>query len=404
MNSTKYFLASLLGLSVLASAAVAAAEPAASADIHDPWHWAFRYRLEAVDQDGFTSDATASTLRARVNYQSPERHGFSLFAELDYVAELFADDYDAGAGNTPGRGRYPVVADPDGVDLNQAYLQFSHGNQRIRAGRQRIIFDNARFVGNVGWRQNEQTYDALSYRHAVGGGEFTLAWVDNVNRIFGDDVAAGDHGHQAWLANLALALDASGKLSLYAYDIDNRDIPNLSNMTLGARFDGSLSGEESRFRYTIEAARQYDNGGPVAYDASYYRLDLSAKFPWATVYGGVESLGGDSASGGKAFRTPLATLHAFNGWADQFLATPDAGLVDRYAGVQGQAGAWAWNLLYHDFEAESGSLDFGSELDLSFSRKLGQHYGLLLKAARFNANAGDFNDVTKVWVQLTAGF
>jgi hypothetical protein len=36
---------------------------------------------------------------------------------------------------------------------------------------------------------------------------------------------------------------------------------------------------------------------------------------------GYELLGSDNGEYG--FATPLATLHKFNGWADQFLGTPD---------------------------------------------------------------------------------
>lgn len=380
------------------------AQQAAATDI-DHWQWQFRYRLETVEQDSFVRDATASTLRARLSYHSSVRDGFSLHGELDYIAELFADDYNAGAGNTPGRTHYPVVADPDGADLNQLYLQYQRDSNRVRAGRQRLIFDNARFIGNVGWRQNEQTYDALSFTRSSGSGlEFTAAYVDNVNRIFGDDVAAGDHEQRTWLLNLHRELGDAAKFSLYAYDIENRDAAALSNTTLGARYEGKPVEDSRGFAYVLELAVQSDNGGPVDYDAHYYRLDLSASLGSATVYGGIESLEGDAGAAGRAFRTPLATLHAFNGWADQFLATPDAGLDDVFAGLKGKAAGWSWNLVFHDFTPQSGSGDFGNELDLSLSRKLGKRVGLLLKAADFNADHPAFTDTRKLWLQLSADY
>jgi pimeloyl-ACP methyl ester carboxylesterase len=122
------------------------------------------------------------------------------------------------------------------------------------------------------------------------------------------------------------------------------------------------------------------------------------------LYGGLESLEGDQDLAGQAFRTPLATLHGFNGWADMFLATPDAGLEDAFAGLRGKAGAWTWDVLYHDFSAQSGSTDYGTELDLSLSRKLAERYGLLLKAARFEADNAAYTDTTKFWLQLSAEY
>ena len=370
------------------------------------WNMLLRYRLELVDQDPFAEDATASTLRGRLNYQSASRSGFSFFGEFDYVAEIFADDYNAGGGNTPDRGQYPVVADPDGEDLNQAFIQYKKDTNQFRVGRQRIILDNARFVGNVGWRQNPQTYDAVSWVHQSKGGlKAQLAYVDNVNRILGDDVAAGDHEHSTALLNISKTIEGGGKLSGYWYDIDNENAPGLSNTTLGLRYSGTKPVNEQQFGYTLEFARQSENGtNAVAYDANYLRADLSITAAGATFYGGFESLEGDQNQSGQAFRTPLATLHAFNGWADKFLGTPGAGLEDTFVGVKGKAGSWSWNVLYHDFSAQSGSADFGSEIDASFSTKFAGKYGLLLKAASFDSDSAAYGDTTKLWVQLTAGF
>ncbi len=349
-------------------------------------------------------DATASTLRGRLNYKTADHEGFSAFVELDYVAEVFEDRYNAGGGNTPDRTQYPVVADPDGEDLNQAFLQYKRGKSQFRAGRQRIIFDNARFVGNVGWRQNPQTYDALSWAYQAGEhGNFTYAYVGNVNRIFGDDVPAGDHEHSTHLLNYSRSFEGAGKFSLYWYDIDNEDAPGLSNRTLGARFSGSARSGDTQLGYTFEYASQDDAGdNPVPYSADYYRADFSVGNGGTTYYAGFESLSGNSMLPGQAFRTPLATLHAFNGWADKFLGTPAAGLEDAFAGVKGKTGAWSWNVLYHKFTAESGPADFGSEIDASLSRGFGGKYGLLFKLADFNSDSPAYGDTYKLWVQFTA--
>src|SRR3546814_3293516 len=71
----------------------------------------------------------------------------------------------------------------------------------------------------------------------------------------------------------------------------------------------------------------------------------------------------DLGNGVVAFQTPLATLHAFNGWADRFLSTPGNGLEDIYVGVGGKHGQWNWQALWHDFSADRGGADYGTELD-----------------------------------------
>ena len=369
--------------------------------------YSFRWRLETVDQEPLPYDAAAIPLRARINFHSADLHGLSFKAEFDYISHFGVNTFNAGGGNTPNPAGYPVIADPGGEDLNQLFVQYKSGKgKQLRLGRQRIIFDNARFVGNVGWRQNEQTYDAFSFDYKTGDGlALQYAYVDNVNRIFGDDVSAGDHAHNTHLFNATYSFQGSGKLTAYYYDIDNEDLASFSNKTLGARYAATLGSDEAKLGYGLEFASQKENSNnPLAYSADYWRIDLSAGFSRATVYAGYESLGGNSFKSGQAFRTPLATLHAFNGWADKFLSTPDAGLDDLFFGVKGQLGEWKWNVLFHDFSAQSGSAEYGTEIDGSIARKLNKHLGLLLKAASFKTDSSAYGDTTKLWVQLTADF
>jgi len=361
----------------------------------------FRYRFETVDQDGFSKDANASTLRTRLNFKSQDYNGFNFFIEADNVTEVFSDNYNAGGGNTPNRTQYPVVVDPDGTEINQAWFNynFSEGNG-VKIGRQRIILDNQRFVGGVGWRQNEQTYDAVSGSFTIGQSKLFAAYIDNVNTIFGDDVAAGDHDSSTLLINWSNKFDEVGKLSLYYYDINNKNVASFSNSTFGAKFAGNVN----KFNYGVEFASQSDahNNG-VNYSANYYRFDGGYKFEKVNLFAGYEVLGGDANNAGSSFRTPLATLHAFNGWADKFLGTPGDGIEDAFIGVKGNANGFKWQAIYHDFNAEDGSRDLGSELDFSVAKKVNKNISLLLKAALYDADT-HATDTSKVWFMISAGF
>lgn len=384
-----------------------AAENLAEAFTNGTAKVSFRYRLELVDQDRFENDAEASTLRGRLNFGTDPWNGWSLFGEFDYVGNIILDDYNAGAGNTPDKVDYPVVADPTGEDLNQAYIQWANDKGiQVRGGRQRIIFDNARFVGNVGWRQNEQTYDAGSVKAKLGGFDVDLAYLWQVNRIFGNDVPAGEHDHSTSLVHIARPFEGAGTLTGYFYDIDNEDAPVASNQSYGLRWTGKTNWSKKEVTYTLEYAHQTDNASnPNDYSADYFRGDLAVTIGGLTPSIGYESLGGDDSQPGGSFQTPLATLHAFNGWADRFLVTPPAGLNDLFVGLKGGLADWKWNVVYHDFEAESGSQSYGDEIDASISRKFGEHYGLLFKAAFFDADSSSsYVDVTKIWVQFTADF
>jgi hypothetical protein len=106
----------------------------------------------------------------------------------------------------------------------------------------------------------------------------------------------------------------------------------------------------------------------------------------------------------QSFRTPLSTLHLFQGWADRFLATPAAGIDDIFVTGKFKLGNWNLTGVYHDFSAETGSEDYGTEFDVSAATSLGKNYALLLKAAFFSGDSPTYPDTTKFWVMLTANY
>jgi len=376
-------------------------------------HIALRYRYEFVDQDfntasgaPFTDDAHASTLRVRLNHRSGAWRDWSAFGEFDYIGELLFKDFN----NTvdPGRGQYPVVADPKGADLNQLYLDYiGFADTTLRIGRQRITLDNHRFVGNVVWRQNEQTYDAISGTFkGLARTEIFYAYVGTANRIFGERSAVGKDHMNTHLLNVNIGLNDSWKVIPYVYYIDSDDFAAFSTSTVGARVTGKLKAGDGNVALAGEAATQSEAGNaPVDFNARYYHADAMWTLGNGLSLGaGFESLGGDDTVAGKAFRTPLATGHAFQGWADQFLVTPNAGIDDVYGKVGYKTGKWSFLGVYHDFSAQTGGADWGTELDAVASRKLGDRYSLMFKAAWFNADNAAYSDVTKLWLMLTADY
>jgi hypothetical protein len=367
-----------------------------------------RARYEFVDQDGFDEDANATTTRLRLNYRTAKWNNWSAFVEFDHVFNILLTDYNSGGGTSPNKGEYPVIADPDGSDLNQMYFDYSSSpDWKFRLGRQRILLDNQRFVGGVGWRQNEQTFDAFSLTTtALGNTKFFYSYVGQVKRIFGETVPGGTNNLDSHLLNIKIDLGDSWAVTPYAYLIDNKDVTAFSTSTIGARIAGDLAVGEGKISLLGEFATQSDAGdAPVSFDADYSHFTAT----WVGASGlsigvGMESLGGNPEED-SAFRTPLATLHAFNGWADKFLATPDAGIKDSYVSAKLALGKWKLTAVFHDFAAETGGGDYGAEIDLAAARKLSDRYSLLLKGAFFSAdNASAYTDTDKFWVMLTANY
>lgn len=369
-----------------------------------------RYRYESVEQDDKPSAAGANTLRLRLHLVTGAVHGFSAFTEFDHVQALGGEHHD---DTRNGLTDYPVVADPEGTDLNQAWLQYAGPKETLlRFGRQRILFDGERFVGGVGWRQNEQTYDAFRIEtKALPGAVVNYAYVDRVHRVFGPDTGTppASFDGASHLLNIKLTSLPVGALTLYGYRLDFDNAPQLSSDTLGARYDGTRAlGDGWNLGWALEYARQQDAGAnPAGIDASYQLVELSLKAASVGFTAGREVLSGESgtftALTNPAFQTPLATLHKWQGWADKFLTTPSAGIEDVYVGVNGKRAGWIGQATWHEFSAEAPGLDYGTELDLSVARKFAGRYELLLKYADYSAD-GLFTDTAKFWLQLGAAF
>ena len=369
--------------------------------------FSFRYRFENVDDDARPDEGHASTLLSRLTYTTQAYKDFQVQLEVDNVSRVGSDNYDDLHNSNTDRG---VVADTDGTAFNQAWVAYTGiDDTTLKFGRQRINLDNQRFVGGVGWRQNEQTYDGVTVVNtSLSDTTAFYAYVQNVERIFGPD--DGRNGTPAANSNLeteAHIFNANykgfgfGTLSGYAYLLDVDDIPDASTQTFGARFTGS-QGDETKFLYTAEYARQSDyKDSTKSFDADYYTLEAGIEAKGVTGKLGYEVLGADDDKG--AFQTPLATLHKFQGFADKFLTTPGDGIEDMYASVFTNILGAKVGVIYHDFEAEEGSADYGDEVDLVIAKQVHKNVHLLFKYANYNAD--DFGtDTQKAWLQVTVKF
>ncbi len=369
----------------------------------------FRYRYEFVDQEGFDKNANASTLRTRLGFESGAWRGWGFNIEVNDVRHVLSNNFDAGGGTTPDRsGIYPVVADPKGTRLNQGYISYTGlDDWGFRVGRQRINLDNERFIGSVGWRQTEQVFDSGTVAWGTDKADVSLTYVQWVRRIFGEESAAGKHRQDGTVLLRGSYKLPIGNLVGYYYRIENEDAASFSSGTIGARLAGKPTiNDDWSLRYEVEYANQKDVGNnPASYSADYVHLVAAAVVGIFDFGVGWELLSGDDNTVlNEAFRTPLATLHRWNGWADQFLTTPADGLSDTHFTFKMTPGRFIVDARYHIFDADAGSDKYGTELDLRVGYKFTDRFRGDLYFADFNGkdNPGirnDFADVTKFWVQ-----
>jgi len=360
-----------------------------------------RLRYETVEQDNTLEDATAITLRSRLGYTTGSYKGLSATAEFEDVRVVGSqDDYSVPPTGFQ-TGSFSVIADPEVTELDQGFLQFANKQVKLKAGRQVLTYDNHRYVGHVGWRQDRQTFDGISAT-ITPLKELKLhgAYLTQRNRIFAE---AANITSKDILLNASYSL-SFGTVTGYSYLLEQDNNTDNSLDTSGLRFSGSTKISDVNVLYTAELATQENEGGGASADANYLLLegglvigDIAAKLSY-------EVLGSDDANYG--FSTPLATLHKFNGWSDQFLGTPAEGLVDLSVSLTGKIAGGKWLVTYHDFSADESTAtidDLGSEIDLLYAKKFAKHYNAGVKYAVYSA--GDTKvDTDKLWAWVGLTF
>jgi len=369
------------------------------ADIRARYEW-----VEQAPAPGTTlpsTTANAINLRARLGVETGKAWNTALLVEGEFLTQL-EDNYRFD-NSVPGYTKYPVVADPEAYELNRFQLtNTSIANTTITLGRQRINLDDQRFVGNVGWRMNEQTYDALRVvnKQLKNNLTFDITYANKVNRVYGPESPQGVYKGDFEFTNISYQFKL-GKLTAFDYILNFKRLPNaqfpglaaaaanpldpgrVSTHTWGARFAGAKSVSRIKLNYTASYAKQgrYGSNPAIAnYDNDYYLGELTGTFRQYTVGGGVERLSGD---GTRGFSTPLATLHKFQGWVDKFLTTPDKGIKDSYGtGTFAMKGVGPFETLsltamYHDYYSTRGDVSYGHEWTAMASAKWQRFVGML---------------------------
>ncbi|MEM6749840.1 MAG: alginate export family protein [Planctomycetota bacterium] len=427
---TGRLLRAACGLAAVAAAAPALADghaataPAvAEAPPADPFKEAllggtFDFNLRAryeFAEVGALDTSNALTTRVRLGYTTQEFAGFQASVQLEANQAFDESLYNAaGLNGQPGRS---VIADPEDAEFNQGWISYDLGQllapdgefkAKVKAGRQRINLDDQRFVGAVGWRQLEQTFDAVTFTATpMEGLDVFYSYILEVNRIFGQDAGRNFDSENTHLINVAYSGLEIGKIVGFIYLLDFDNAPALSSQTYGGRISGTKPLDDTwKIAYSGSVATQSDFGNnPTSYDALYGALE--ARFlheqGWF-VGGGAESLGSDESV--AAFSTPLATLHKFNGYADSFLATPAGGLRDYYATIgtklpepfKGKAFVTG-----HYFTGQDNSNELGYEIDAVAFHNIDANQKVLMKYAYYDGDGGRA-DIQRFWVQYELTF
>jgi hypothetical protein len=381
------------------------------------------YRYENVNQDNVRvpplrgiplpdarqpDTANANTVRLRLGLLSPVFHGLQGYAEYQGLYAM-QSDYNS---TRNGKTGYSIIADPYVNELDQLWISYAGiPDTLIKGGRQVIQLDDQRFIGNVGWRQLQQTYDSVLITH-------------NNQQLFGLTVNAGyigrsktitgtTEGLTAPILNVNYKLGDYGNLVGYAYwlDFTDPDVNFKSNQSYGIRLtnfqkpgDSFKLSDNYGLVYTAEWSIQSDyQNSPRDYTVNRYNLMGGFTAYNFTFQGAMEQL--DGVGQNQAFITPLGTNFAFQGWADQFLITPNDGIRDVFGTIISTLNRGDITLMgiYHNFYDDTGNIHYGKEWDFRAIKKFGKHYSLLAQYAYYDADQYS-TDTQKIWVQGNINF
>jgi len=362
-----------------------------------------RYEMADVKDNGLDT-ANAYTARTRLAVEGTlfGVEGLTTKVGVTSVNNFGYNDY------APENPAYDLILDPQQALLSEGYVAYTAADTTLLGGRSFVNLDDQRFIGTVGWRQMERSYDTVTVvNKSVKGLTLLGSWVYGYQGVNANPTA--DTGSA--LINVHYTAGDAFSVSLFDYML--ADIHD----TYGVRVNGVVPVGAVKLDYAASYAMQTDatldyalEDSPTI-DASYYEVALGANISGIIVGAEYEVLGDAQGDSVKGFTTPLATLHKFQGWADVFLGRTASSNNDGLADANVKLGYAAPGLgkvlgIYHKFDAVTGAdKDLGSEIDVLYANKVPgvNNLGFLAKAAFYTA--GDTgNDVTKVWAQLDYKF
>ncbi len=260
------------------------------------------------------------------------------------------------------------------LDFHQAYAQGALSEEwRIRVGRQEIVFDDSRLLGNIDWLQQGQSFDGGRVMFARDAWSWDLAGAIIHEGGVRNESLYATRG--AW-ADGGLSVAGLSYLQYARRRANGED--DFWKATPGARVvwsdaDLGLSADLSGYG-------QFGASNIAGTDMDYQAWMAAARLAWGNESAGRIEAGADLLSGdddltdttAKVFDTLFATNHKWYGWMDYFVNIPvhtrGLGLTDiLVAYTVPTFGSVTPKLVGHWFltaqDSAAGNRDLGAEVD-----------------------------------------
>jgi len=317
-----------------------------------------------------------------------------------------------------GEEKQLVVNDGAHTTIHQAWASIKFTELlSLKVGRQELVYDDSRILGNVGWAQQARSHDLALFKfekkdafklHAgfavnqVQTDAYAVANYKSMqflwfNKSFGDaytlSVLALNNGAQDSLIN------GVGNTTTYSQIVGQRSVYKTGKLTVGLNFYYQMGYTTSKY---MDDSGDFQKQKLGAYNLG---LDLNYKLnDNIGIGGGYEMLSGNSqtetdatySQTNHAFTPLYGTNHKFNGWMDYFYVNNHkntVGLNDAYVKVSYKKDKFLSGAHFHYFMANQEVKDvenstatdikamssgLGTEIDLYAGYKMGK--GVTLKA------------------------
>lgn len=322
------------------------------------------------------------------------------------------------------------VKDENGLSVYQAWGEvFFTPEIAIKVGRQEIVYDDQRILGNVGWAQQGRSHDAFLLKWEPNNLKLHLgtAYNQDKERITGNILTTNTYKS---LQYLWLHKDWKNLAASFLYLNNGLQYIDGSNSSFNETRYSQTAGfhlmtKPGKFQLASNLFHQF--GRDLANnDLDAYLLSLEAGYTINTQFGlglGAEfQSGNDSGFPGNeknhAFTPLYGTNHKFNGLMDYFYVgnhLNNVGLIDLHGNLKYNFSSKSnLNLAVHQILSaaemkKEASKNLSFEVDLTASYQLQKHVGLQAGYSHFFASKGietlqnnfDGNTNNWAWVMMT---
>ncbi|MEM0517129.1 alginate export family protein [Aequorivita flava] len=322
------------------------------------------------------------------------------------------------------------VADENGFSLHQAWGEFVLvSDLSLKIGRQEIVYDDQRFLGNVGWAQQGRSHDAAVFKYEPTAVKLHVgaAYNQDAEALTGNILTKNTYKslqyawfHKDWKNLNASFLFLNNGLQ-FIDEIEPAKNETRYSQTAGLHLKTAIANFNFNSNLYYQFGKDVLNNSLEAYLISLEAL-YSANENLNVGLGGELLSGNDYGSPAngknKAFNPLYGTNHKFNGYMDYFYVgnhLNTVGLVDLYGNVKYNLSTKSkLQIAFHQFFSaadlkNNDSKNLGFEIDLVTSFKLSEFTNIQAGYSQFFTSNGiemvknnyDNNTNNWAWVMVT---